>query len=265
MNIYPPTQPGIVVSEQSVIEQFTYTATITNQVLDINTSAVTIIDGGNYQLLIDGSALTFVYIGSGSVLDFNAKLVNFINQYGYFWATVQSATTIRLTSKLQGSNTVVQPGTGMTGATVTLVTPSVNPVPLTPGTLLWYDLSRESVKERNVTTYNIASIQAGFDAYRHCAGMLIADNINAGINSPISSSRVRCLRRGLITASNYGALLNRTSTVRINDQPGNTLLPSGAVGGTGFGIALTGNMANAVLADNIINPGAVGVFRISLL
>ncbi len=260
--------PGIIVSEERVIEEGVYSNQGQAQTFTLDLTGVTVTQGGNYALMINGSLITFIYTGTGGLNDLVSQLANYLNEFGFFWATVINPTTIRLVARVVGTNYVIEKSLGLNPSVLTQTLPGLSPVPLVPGTLLFYDIRLDNAARtindhRSVTTYDQVSGVAGFNILRHCAGILIAEESNDGVNSAITRSAIRLLRQGEITYRNYGTNnMSRLVPVTISNTVPTQLLPGGSMGGNLPQVL--GSLTDRLLPDSFTIPGQIGRMRISL-
>ncbi len=263
---YQLSLPGIVQSENPTIERYTYSNQGQNQIFTLNLSTVPVTQFGNYGLLINGSLVTYVYPGSGSTIDLVSGLANFLNNYGFFWATVTNSTTITLTARTVGTNYSLAPGINLTSATITQTQPGIQPQPLTPGTLVFYDIRRDLTLAPNdhgwITTYDQVQAVSGFNLQKHCAGVVVADEENVGYAKNTVNSNIRVLRNGIITYRNYGTQLDRLKSFSFNGNAPTQLLPGGAIGG-GLSIS-AGSLDNRLLPTSRTLNQQIGTIRVQL-
>jgi hypothetical protein len=209
--------------------------------IDLNPIAGAILPNAQYSFVINGTAVTHTYqdTGGSAVQSLASQLAAVISRYGFFWGSIQATGVIRLTARLSGTDDQVVLGTGLTGATLTVVTPAVTPLPMTAGTLLFYDNSSPSSPDgsRSVSTYNLMSVVGGFNALRDVAGIVVRSESNYGQSDSVPGDYFEVLRQGIIWCRNYGTTpVNRTTQVRINNLAPSTVLPAGAFG-TGLDIS----------------------------
>ena len=259
--------PGTVLSEDPIIERYQLSLLGTNQTFTINLASVPVNQFRNYGLVINGSLLTYVYPGNGGTVDLASGLANFLNNYGFFWATVTNSTTLTLVARVTGTNYTLLPGLNMDLSVITQTVTGTNPQPITPGTLIFYDISKDITMQspndhRFVTTYNNVSGITAFNLRKHCAGMVVADTSNLGFERNVNGATIKVLRNGLITYRNYGTTVNRTLPFTFNGLPATSTLPSG---GLGIGLSVPiGTLDNHVLPMSFTVNGQIGTLRISL-
>jgi hypothetical protein len=244
-----------------------YTASRTNQryTLNLNPVISSVVNYGNYTLLIAGAATTMVFSqGVNSPLaDFTSQWVQHINNFGYFWASIASPGVITLTARTAGQTVSLQAGQGMSAAVITQTIAPFSPPALTAGTLVYWlrNYTAEPQTHRQVTTYDVASIQDGFDDYLDVAGVVLRELSNYQQSDSIVGDRVEVLRQGSIWVRNYGtAAINRNTIVATNQLPGTNVLPCGA-----FGIGVNSPLwTNNLQYDSFAYPGETVKLRVLL-
>jgi hypothetical protein len=214
-----------------------YNASRTNQqyTLNLNPVIASVVNYGNYTLLIAGAATTMVFSqGVNSPLaDFTSQWAQCVNNFGYFWASIASPGVITLTARTAGQSIPLQAGQGMSAAVITQTVAPFSPPALTAGTLVYWlpTYSADPLSHRQVTTYDVASIQDGFDTYLDVAGVVLRELSNYQQSDSIVGDRVEVLRQGSVWVRNYGTVaIHRSSPVKANLLAGTALLPAGAFG-----------------------------------
>ena len=257
--------PGMVVDTTPwYAESVQYTANQVAQTYTLNLGAVPLVAYGNYTLSVNGAATTLVFSPGSSLFmsDFTSQMAQHINRFGYFWASITSPGALTLTARQAGVIYQVSLGDGLTLATLTQTVAPSTPTPLTAGTLVYWSRSYDADprSHRRVTTYNIASSVAGFDAVRDIAGIVLRDLSNYQAQDTVPSTYLEVLRQGHVWVRNYGAtLVTRDTPILINPLAGTSILPSG-----GFGLGAAINQPTLIQYDSYAVPSGVVKVRLNL-
>lgn len=257
--------PGMVVDTAPwYAESVQYTANQVAQTYTLNLNAVPLIAYGNYTISVDGSATTLVFNPGTSLLmsDFTSQMAQHISRFGYFWASITAPGILTLTARQAGINYQVSLGDGLTAATLTQTIAPSTPAPLTAGTLVYWNraYNNDPRSHRQVTTYNIASGVAGFDAVRDIAGIVLRDLSNYQAQDTVPSTYLEVLRQGHIWVRNYGSgPVTRDTPVLINSLAGTSSLPSGS-----FGVGIPVSQPTLIQYDSYAAPSGVVKVRLNL-
>jgi hypothetical protein len=242
-----------------------YTATRTTQTYTLNLNPVAITNLANYSLVIAGSSTTMVFSQGVNppLQDFTSQWTQHINNYGYFWASISSPGVITLTARSPGVSTSLAVGQNMSAATITQTIAPFSPPALTAGTLVYWlrNYTADPKTHRQVTTYDVASIQDGFDDYLDVAGIVLRELSNYQSSDSVVGDRVEVLRQGSIWVRNYGtAAIDRNTIVATNQLPGTNVLPCGA-----FGLGVNSPLWTSNLQyDSFAYPGETVRLRVML-
>jgi hypothetical protein len=236
--------------------------------IDLNPIAGSIANNNQYSLLINNVAVTLTYTASGgsAVQNLAAQLASLISRYGFYWAVIQSAGVLRLTSRTPGAQDPVALSNGLIGATLTTIQPALTPQPLTAGTLVWFlpPSLTEADGHRLVSTYDVASVAVGFNAVRDIAGIVVRPNSNYGSIDTVSGDYFDVLRQGTIWCRNYGSVaLDRRVQVRSNNLVPTAILPGGAIG-NGLDLSSLSLTVRDLAYDSYALPGEMVRLRIQL-
>lgn len=213
------------------------------QVHTLNLNPVPITAYGNYTISISGASSTMVFNpGVGSpILDFTSQMAQHINRFGYLWASITGTGLLTLTARQPGVSYPVALLQGLTLAALTQTQAASSPIPLTAGTMVFWDrpyLANDPQGHRLITTLDVASVQAGFDLVRDCAGVVLRDASNYSGIDTVPSGYVEVLRQGSVWVRNYGSVnTTRDTPILVNNLAGTSMVPAG---GFGLGSPMTG-------------------------
>lgn len=179
--------------------------------------------------------------GVGSpILDFTSQLAQHINRFGYLWASITASGVITLTARQPGITYPIILLQGLTLGVLTLITAASSPIPLTAGTLVFWDRPytvSDPDGHRRITTLADAAPKPGFDFARDCAGVVLRDSSNYSGLDTVPTGWLEVVRQGSIWVRNYGAVpVTRDTPVLANNLTGTLAIPAGGFGvGTSIG------------------------------